>query len=65
MTQLQITAFCDPSVLRLNPSLDKVPAEGEGGAHLLCGVNPSMPRPGPVSAGRRPEQGQPALDAGL
>ena len=29
MTQLQITAFGAPSVLRLNPSQDKVPAEGE------------------------------------
>ena len=40
MTQLQITAFGDPSVLRLNPSLDKVPRREKSGAHLLCGVNP-------------------------
>ncbi|MFB2858769.1 NADP-dependent oxidoreductase [Aeromonas hydrophila] len=41
MTQLQITAFGDPSVLRLNPSLDKVPADGEVRV-LICfaGVNP-------------------------
>ena len=41
MTQLQITAFGDPSVLRLNPSLDKVPAEGEVRVRIcFAGVNP-------------------------
>ena len=57
MTQLQITAFGDPSVLSgSNPSLDKVPAEGELGAHLLCGGQPhrDAPRHGPVSAGQPP-----------
>jgi NADPH2:quinone reductase len=41
MTQLQITAFGDPSVLRLNPSLDKVPADGEVRVRIcFAGVNP-------------------------
>jgi NADPH2:quinone reductase len=41
MTQLQITAFGDPSVLKLNPSLDKVPAEGEVRVRIcFAGVNP-------------------------
>ncbi|WP_323938581.1 NADP-dependent oxidoreductase [Aeromonas hydrophila] len=41
MTQLQITAFGDPSVLRLNPSLDKVPADGEVRVCIcFAGVNP-------------------------
>ena len=41
MTQLQITAFGDPSVLRLNPSQDKVPAEGEVRVRIcFAGVNP-------------------------
>ncbi|MGU5716816.1 NADP-dependent oxidoreductase [Aeromonas taiwanensis] len=41
MTQLQITAFGDPSVLRLNSSLDKVPAEGEVRVRIcFAGVNP-------------------------
>ena len=41
MTQLQITAFGDPSVLRLNPSLDKVPAEGEVRVRIcFAGGNP-------------------------
>lgn len=41
MTQLQITAFGDPSVLKLNPSLDKVPAEGEVRVRICyAGVNP-------------------------
>jgi NADPH2:quinone reductase len=41
MTQLQITAFGDPSVLKLNPSLDKVPADGEVRVRIcFAGVNP-------------------------
>ncbi|MCF5891611.1 NADP-dependent oxidoreductase [Aeromonas veronii] len=41
MTQLQITAFGDPSVLKLNPSLDKVPAAGEVRVRIcFAGVNP-------------------------
>ncbi|MDF2414462.1 NADP-dependent oxidoreductase [Aeromonas sp. 1HA1] len=41
MTQLQITAFGDPSVLKLNPSQDKVPAEGEVRVRIcFAGVNP-------------------------
>ncbi|MER0111269.1 NADP-dependent oxidoreductase [Aeromonas dhakensis] len=41
MTQLQITAFGAPSVLRLNPSQDKVPAEGEVRVRIcFAGVNP-------------------------
>lgn len=41
MTQLQITAFGDPSVLKLSPSLDKVPAEGEVRVRIcFAGVNP-------------------------
>ncbi|ASI22223.1 TPA: NADP-dependent oxidoreductase [Aeromonas salmonicida] len=41
MTQLQITEFGDPSVLKLNPSLDKVPAEGEVRVRIyFAGVNP-------------------------
>lgn len=41
MTQLQITAFGDTSVLRLNPSLDKVPADGEVRVRIcFAGVNP-------------------------
>jgi NADPH2:quinone reductase len=41
MTQLQITAFGDPSVLKLNPSLDKVPADGEVRVRsCFAGVNP-------------------------
>lgn len=41
MTQLQITAFGDPSVLRFNPSLDKVPADGEVRVRIcFAGVNP-------------------------
>ncbi|MFC5706729.1 NADP-dependent oxidoreductase [Aeromonas eucrenophila] len=41
MTQLQITAFGAPSVLKLNPSLDKVPAEGEVRVRIcFAGVNP-------------------------
>ncbi|UCM44552.1 NADP-dependent oxidoreductase [Aeromonas dhakensis] len=41
MTQLQITAFGAPSVLRLNPSQDKVPAEGEVWVRIcFAGVNP-------------------------
>jgi len=41
MTQLQITAFGDPSVLKLLPSLDKVPAEGEVRVRIcFAGVNP-------------------------
>ncbi|WP_162626885.1 NADP-dependent oxidoreductase [Aeromonas allosaccharophila] len=41
MTQLQITAFGDPSVLKLNPSLDKVPTDGEVRVRIcFAGVNP-------------------------
>ncbi|MFB2830793.1 NADP-dependent oxidoreductase [Aeromonas jandaei] len=41
MTQLQITAFGDPSVLKLNPSLDKVPVDGEVRVRIcFAGVNP-------------------------
>ncbi|WP_429080218.1 NADP-dependent oxidoreductase [Aeromonas bivalvium] len=41
MTQLQITAFGDPSVLSLTPSQDKVPAEGEVRVRICyAGVNP-------------------------
>lgn len=41
MTQLQITAFGDPSVLKLNPSQGKVPAEGEVRVRIcFAGVNP-------------------------
>ncbi|WP_176452797.1 NADP-dependent oxidoreductase [Aeromonas sp. A35_P] len=41
MTQLQITAFGAPSVLRLNPSQDKVPAEGEVRVRIcFAGINP-------------------------
>ena len=41
MTQLQITAFGDTSVLKLNPSLDKVPADGEVRVRIcFAGVNP-------------------------
>lgn len=41
MTQLQITAFGAPSVLRLNPSQDKVPAKGEVRVRIcFAGVNP-------------------------
>ena len=41
MTQLQITAFGDPSVLKLSPSLDKVPADGEVRVRIcFAGVNP-------------------------
>ena len=41
MTQLQITAFGDPSVLKLSPSLDQVPVEGEVRVRIcFAGVNP-------------------------
>lgn len=41
MTQLQITAFGAPSVLKLSPSQDKVPAEGEVRVRICyAGVNP-------------------------
>ncbi|WP_349919627.1 NADP-dependent oxidoreductase [Aeromonas veronii] len=41
MTQLQITAFGAPSVLKLNPSQDRIPAEGEVRVRICyAGVNP-------------------------
>ncbi|MGB6188005.1 MAG: NADP-dependent oxidoreductase [Aeromonas molluscorum] len=41
MTQLQITAFGPPSVLKLNPSLDGMPAEGEVRVRICyAAVNP-------------------------
>lgn len=41
MTQLQITAFGDPSVLRLGPSQDRVPGDGEVRVRIcFAGVNP-------------------------
>ncbi|MGL5814361.1 MAG: NADP-dependent oxidoreductase [Aeromonas sp.] len=41
MTQLQITAFGAPSVLKLKPSQDKIPAEGEVRVRICyAGVNP-------------------------
>ena len=40
MTQLQITAFGDPSVLGSTLPRTRCPQRRGPGAHLLCGVNP-------------------------